>query len=280
MSLLKFDFTTSELVRDKRTTKAAIEEIRQWMKLEGLPQIQEEQIILFLLSCDNDIPATQTTILAYYKYSSEATFLLNDRDLNTKEMKHILTVVESFISPKRTKSGHMVLFSRLKNTTYWNFNIDQAIRHLFMVFMTGLTKKPPPEGLIVCFDMKGVGLMHLTRLRLGPMKYFFHFVQEALPCKLKDIHLVNTVYFIDKLMAIIKPFMKRELYDMIHFHPTSMDWDEFYEKNIPKECCPSDYGGTLATYKEMDAMTVQRMGEMKDFFDGEEAQRKFYKPPK
>lgn len=57
--------------------------------------------------------------------------------------------------------------------------------------------------------------MHLTRLRLGPLKFFFQLLQEALPCRIKAIHILNTVYFVDKLVAMLKPFMKQELYDKV-----------------------------------------------------------------
>ena len=59
--------------------------------------------------------------------------------------------------------------------------------------------------------MKGVGLMHLTRINLSSIKKFFQYLQEGVPGKLKAIHILNVVSFFDKILSLIKPFMKAEI---------------------------------------------------------------------
>lgn len=73
----------------------------------------------------------------------------------------------------------------------------------------------PPDGVIVLIDLKGLGLMHITKLRVGPLRKFFQFVQEGYQCKIKQIHVFNTVYFIDKILIILRPLMNKELYNMV-----------------------------------------------------------------
>lgn len=57
--------------------------------------------------------------------------------------------------------------------------------------------------------------MHLTKARLGLVKTFCHYLQEGLPVRLKEIHILNCVYFIEKVIAIIRPFTKKEVMDMV-----------------------------------------------------------------
>lgn len=57
--------------------------------------------------------------------------------------------------------------------------------------------------------------MHLTRVRMGNVRNFLQFVQEAIPIQLTAIHVLNVVYFIDKIMGLIKPFMKKELFKLV-----------------------------------------------------------------
>lgn len=59
--------------------------------------------------------------------------------------------------------------------------------------------------------MKGVGLMHLTRINMSSLKKFFQYVQEGVPAKLKAIHFLNAVSFIDKILSLIQPFMKADI---------------------------------------------------------------------
>lgn len=72
-------------------------------------------------------------------------------------------------------------------------------------------------GYIFLFDMTGVRLGHLTRLSLTSIRRFFEYLQDGLPVRLKAIHVINAVWFMDKILSIIKPFMKRELIDSVSF---------------------------------------------------------------
>lgn len=51
-----------------------------------------------------------------------------------------------------------------------------------------------------------------------------------------------------------------------------MDMKDFF-KIIPKECLPEDYEGDLPPTRQLHEATIQRMRELKPFFDAEERQR-------
>lgn len=57
--------------------------------------------------------------------------------------------------------------------------------------------------------------MHLTRLKLGTIKKFLSYVQEGLPTQLKAVHVLHATYIFEKILIILKPFMKKELFDMV-----------------------------------------------------------------
>lgn len=81
----------------------------------------------------------------------------------------------------------------------------------------GLSKYGPRSGAVFLFDMQNVGLMHLTRVNLTSIKKFFTYLQDAVPGKLRSIHIVNVVYFFDKILKMIKPFMKAEIFNNVSF---------------------------------------------------------------
>lgn len=74
------------------------------------------------------------------------------------------------------------------------------------------------------------GLMHLTKFKLGPIKKYFQFLQEGFPMQLKVIHVLNAVYFIDKVMALIKAFMKSELINMVRIVKGVIETNVFSKK--------------------------------------------------
>lgn len=64
--------------------------------------------------------------------------------------------------------------------------------------------------------MKGVSLSHLTRLSVKSIKRFVQYLQDGLPAKLKAIHILNVVPFFDKILSIMKPFMKADILNMVN----------------------------------------------------------------
>lgn len=49
----------------------------------------------------------------------------------------------------------------------------------------------------------------------------------------------------DKVMALMKPFMKKELMDSLQLHSTL---DTFVDKHVPKSMLPEEYGGKLSSF--------------------------------
>lgn len=44
------------------------------------------------------------------------------------------------------------------------------------------------------------------------------YFQEGSPVRLKSMHMVNMNYFIEKVMQVVKPFMNRELYNLVMYN--------------------------------------------------------------
>lgn len=59
------------------------------------------------------------------------------------------------VFPKQTDDGHAIMFHRLQDTCYSNYQMDVAMKILFMT-LDITTYERPPKGLIILFDMKGV----------------------------------------------------------------------------------------------------------------------------
>lgn len=93
---------------------------------------------------------------------------------------------------------------------------NDGVKLLLMYIDANLYTNGCSPGYVFLFDMQNVRLGHLTRLSINSLRRFFEYLQEAMPVRLKAIHVLNTVWFMDKLLALIRPFMKQELYDMVN----------------------------------------------------------------
>ena len=82
--VLPYEFDVKTLITDGRTNNKNVREIQRWLKTSSMPSLHVESIALFLISCDNDISATETTIKKFFKIKSEAPEIFNDRDIDNE----------------------------------------------------------------------------------------------------------------------------------------------------------------------------------------------------
>lgn len=71
---------------------------------------------------------------------------------------------------------------------------------------------------------------------------------------------------------MIKPFMSKELFDIIHVHTSEMDFNQdFFEKFLPKSSMPADYGGELSNIiSVLHAKNCEILCTFKEYFELEE----------
>lgn len=65
---------------------------------------------------------------------------------------------------------------------------------------------------------------------------------------------------------MMKPLIRSDILNRMHFHSTNMDFEKFYENCLPKSCLPSDYGGDLDSIDELHDRHRKSLMELRDFF--------------
>ncbi|XP_066144708.1 alpha-tocopherol transfer protein-like [Euwallacea fornicatus] len=275
MTKLPYQFTSEDIVKQGRTTQESIDAIRAWLssvQSESLPEIQDELIVIFLLSCEHDIPLTKNTIIMYYKCKKNGPEIFDNWNMERLDLKRAMNTVGLSSIPVRTDEDYVVHYFKLQDTNYSNFDLIPAMTVSYMLLDIS-QERDPPKGLIVIIDTKGVGLMHLVKLKMSALKKYLEFLQEGLPIQIKTIHIINTVSFFGKIMNLIKIFMKSELITMIQTHPPNASQERLFSI-VPKKCWPADYGGDLPSVEELHKRTIQQFNEKQDFWALEEEIRK------
>nr|XP_022902017.1 alpha-tocopherol transfer protein-like [Onthophagus taurus] len=267
-----YGFKSEDIVNSNRITQEEIDEIKEWALTQKVPRLNDEQVVNFVLSCERNIDLAKNTVIEFYKTRKDYKELFNNRDLDDDDIKSQLEALEYIYLPKRTKAGEALIYHKLSDTTYWKYKMSPSMKLLFMTIDAAVYQSPP-TGLIILFDMKGVSLMHLTRIKVGIIKAFSQYTQDALPAKLIAIHVLNTQYFINKIMAFFKPFLKPHIYNLLHFHPPTLNLEDFHKNFVDKDCLPADLGGTLKPTAELHQDNIKLLRNMKQFFDEEENER-------
>lgn len=86
--------------------------------------------------------------------------------------------------------------------------------------------------------------------------------QEAHPMRLINVHFINVPSFINQIMAIIRPFVRKEVEKLIRFHKAGAD--TLYEY-VPKELLPAEYGGSTSTVEEIRKEWREKIESNRDY---------------
>lgn len=228
--------------------KQQIEEIKTWLITQPhLPVMTDTSVLRFLHSNYYDVDKAKVTIENYYTMRTRFRDLFSNPDLLSDDFQNAMAFADFVPLPQTTPEGYKVVIFRLANTDPSNFSQKNLLRFSSICMQQVLEDDGMAKGHVTINDMTGMSLGHLKRMELFMSKNHMTFIQEAAPIRLKGMHMVNVVPFVDTLMTLMKPLMKRELYELIHLHQKQESLFPF----VPQECLPAEYGGSAGTFKEL-----------------------------
>lgn len=136
--------------------------------------------------------------------------------------------------PEATPKNHKVMYVCLKDKDPANFRFTETLKLFTMYIDLWLLQEGTAPGHQIILDLDKMTLGHLSKLSIMAIKKFMYYLQvrikyedsrtkinryltfqEALPFRLTGVHVINVVPFIDKLMILVKPFMKKELLQVV-----------------------------------------------------------------
>ncbi|CAH2266262.1 jg17823 [Pararge aegeria aegeria] len=250
-------------------TPADIAKLRQWVKTQ--PHLPEEHItdldLILAYHCCNrsselakqvlDLNLTLRTLFNNY---------FKNRKVDAEIEQNVKDIVLTTL-PMRTSEGYRIFYSHLIDYNPKHFNFGQALSHI--IYVAQLEEGTWP-GFLLVVDFEGVTLGHLARMDLQNIQQLLYYLQEAILVKLMGLHFMNAPSFIDKLLLMMKPFMKKTLMDVLHIHTTG---SKTLEKFLPIEALPKESGGEYKTYQEITDDVLERLRDYKDFFEQENKKR-------
>lgn len=150
--------------------------------------------------------------------------------------------------------------------------------------MEAAIKEPKTQvhGVVVMFDLESLSLTHF--LQISPMfaAMLSNWVQECIPIRVKEIHMVYNSRIFNMIFNIFKPFLNAKIrnrvsldnridpgwiltgsnYSQINFHGKDMP---SLHKFIAPECLMSRYGGSL----DCAELEGKHLADLFEFFNKE-----------
>ncbi|XP_055601862.1 alpha-tocopherol transfer protein [Uranotaenia lowii] len=241
--------------------------LKEWIVTQPhLPQnIHPLLLKRYIHSTKGDLEYAKKIFVLGYTIRQNNPIIFGDRDPQEEKIQRILKAIDMVPLPCIEGCSDKFVFYRLVDCDPDKFHFNDVIRTFFVIADSRMIQPDIPMtdgGDIPIFDMNGFTLRHLTKVILSTLRVYMRYTQEAHPVRLKAIHVINCTPFLDRVMYIVRPFMKKRVSEMLHFHlPNS---ESIYE-HVPKDILPDEYGGKQSIAKHK-ADWFKRLELLRDYF--------------
>lgn len=91
-------------------------------------------------------------------------------------------------------------------------NSDQLFRLFYLIHIAAQVEpQSQVRGVVVIMDFDGLGMKQVRALSPSFSKRLLTFIQEAMPLRLKQVHMVNQPFLFNMVWTLFKPFVREKL---------------------------------------------------------------------
>lgn len=128
---------------------------------------------------------------------------------------------------------------------------------------------PNINGVVQIYDASGFNAQHFTKV-VSKIQAAIHYAQYGTPSvytQAKQVHFLHCSSFVNKIIAMVKPFLSKEMVESIHCHKSDF---ATLHKFIEQEYLPVEFGGSLGTFEEHSNSTIRNMKNNRDYLINQE----------
>ncbi|XP_059060234.1 uncharacterized protein LOC131853383 [Achroia grisella] len=260
-----------EFEKIPRLKSEDVETIRNWLNTQPhLPyhHITDLEIVLAYYCCEYNMELTKQVIDLNYTLRTMFSFYSNREINNSLE----LALHTWLITPLKTMTaqGYRAIYCQLLDDDPKKSIYIDVVRAFVMILDLWQYEEGTVPGIIIIVNMDKVTLNHITRIDLNVAQEFFYFIQKAMFMRLKEFHFINAPIFVDKMLAMMKPIMKKEMLDLLKVHQVGSNT---LQQCIPLETLPKEAGGYNESCHELRDKTWNKIKANKMFFEEESKKR-------
>lgn len=234
-----------ELRETPEMVKESLAKLRELIKADGKISInvaEDDLLLVFLRPCKFYPESALALIKRVLEFKEKNASLLDG--LQPEDEKAAIMgsdVVNVLVD--RDQNGRRVLI--VKAGESWDpkkVTTDQIFRIFYLVHLAAMLE---PEtqvcGVVVILDFAGLGMKQVSGFSPTFSMRLLNFIQDAMPLRLKEVHIVKQPFLFNMVWTMFKPFVREKLKGRLYFHGDKMS---SLHKHMDPNYLPADYGGT------------------------------------
>lgn len=255
--------------KDVNLHKEDVMVINEWIKNQPhLPQITELQALLFLHSEFYNVERAKHIIDNFFTIKTLSPELFGSRTLNDPVLNTASRCLLMAPLQQMTSSGDLIIVGKLMDKNVANYTAEGHVKLFDVVALLCFHQIGPVNGIQLIADLKNSSFSHFMRFSTSIIHRFINYLQDAMPIRLRYVHLINMSYFVEKFLSLIRPFIKKELFELIKVHSNI----ESLHQYIPQVLLPEDYGGSTDSTEILQGKVIQLLENSEEFLKFQDSQ--------
>ncbi|XP_013113296.1 alpha-tocopherol transfer protein-like [Stomoxys calcitrans] len=249
-----------------------IDYLQKWFEENKKLPNKIDRILLtrFYYCMYKDVEETKKLLEINYTIRNDYPHIYIERDPTDHDTINAFAYTDMVPLPGLTAENYRITFLRLTDFDPSMMHHTEDTKTFIMVSdcrfsIPDVVKGDTPllsEGEVQIFDMNGYTMKHVARLSFRTLRTYLKFLQLAFPVRIKAMHMINCPSYLDKILMVVKPFISKEVFEMIHFHTNGIETLYDY---VPKEMLPEEYGGNAGKLSDLKAVFRKTLEEKRDY---------------
>ncbi|XP_015173891.1 PREDICTED: clavesin-2 [Polistes dominula] len=243
-----------ELRETEENVQKGIETLRKYIEDDETLHFKtdDEFLIIFLRVCKYYPKSTYELIKRIADFKLKNASLINNLMPADEKVTLLEHNVVNVLKGRDDKRRRVLILNVGKSWDPSKVSADQIFRVLYLIHIAAIYEpETQVRGSVVIMDFDGLSMKQVMGLTPSFSMRLLTFIQDAVPMRLKEVHIVKQPFIFKMVWKMFSPFVREKLNKRLYFHGTNMS--ELH-KCISPSHLPKNYGGLLPEidYKSAD----------------------------
>ncbi|KAI4501958.1 hypothetical protein M0802_002640 [Mischocyttarus mexicanus] len=234
-----------ELRETEENKRNGIETLRKYIEDDKTIYFKTEDdfLVIFLRVCKYYPESAYELLKRIADFKMKNFSLLNNLLPADEKVTMLEHNVVNVLKGRDDKRRRVLIMNVGKSWDPSKVTADQLFRVLYLIHIAAMYEtESQVHGAVVVMDFDGLSMKQVMGLSPSFSMRLLSFIQDCVPIRLKEVHIVKQPFLFKMVWQMFKPFVREKLKKRMFFHGSKMSSLHTY---IKPSHLPKNYGGEL-----------------------------------